>query len=352
MTLDDLKLQIKDEPISRIIENYISLQKRGHQHLGLCPFHADTNPSLTVNNSKGLFMCFACQVGGDAITFVEKHQNLDFMGALEEIAGILRLNFSDYQPKRSPESPEMEMALRILSKAAQIYRKVAVGSSRTDFDNFLLERKLSEESAEHFYLGIAPKGSVIVPYLESIPNSQDRKQALQSAIKIGLIRQQKWEGGGLADTFSERLMFPIWDVRGQVVAFSGRAMTSGQESRGKYINSRESICFSKKQQLYGFHLAKSAIRQSDAVILVEGQMDLIALHNAGFPNSLAVMGVGLVEATLARILSLTKNIYLGLDSDIAGIKAMERINQLCMEHGVLPRYLSYTPHKDPDDFLR
>jgi DNA primase len=352
MTLDDLKQQIKDEPISRIVENYLPLQKRGHHHLGLCPFHSDTNPSLTVNDSKGLFMCFACQVGGDAITFVEKHQNLNFLGALEEIAGILRLNFADYRPKRKADSPELEMALKILSKAAQIYRKIALGAERVQYNKFLGERQLSEESAEKFTLGIAPKVSVLVPYLESIPDLKERERALASALRIGLIREQKWKGGGLADAFSDRLMFPIWDARGQVVAFSGRALTKEQQERGKYINSKESLCFSKKQQLYGFHLAKNAIRQNGSVVLVEGQMDLIALHNAGFDNSLAVMGVGLVDSTLARVISMSKNIYLGLDSDRAGFTAMERMNQLCLEQGVLPRYLSYAPHKDPDDFLR
>ena len=144
MSIDDLKLQIKDTPISRVVEHYIPLTRRGNQTLAICPFHQDTKPSLNVNDSKGMFMCFACNTGGDHITFVEKYRNLSFMDSLREITEIIGLDFSDFQTEKK-KNPDLEMAQKILNKAIQIYQKHAFGNNV--FDDFVKDRKLTPETS-------------------------------------------------------------------------------------------------------------------------------------------------------------------------------------------------------------
>lgn len=347
MSLGDLKDKIKEIPISSIVSQYISLNKRGPIHLGLCPFHDDRNPSLTVNDSKNMFMCFSCQTGGDAISFVQKYRNLEFKDTLKEIADKNGLNYDTYNSVKV--SPKVEMAKKILLKTAQIYRKVAVSSSNSAYTSFLKTRKLSSEIAEEFNIGYAPNSNIISEYLSSIKDESQKQFALQVAKEIHIIREDKKKLGSYYDTFRNRIIFPINDRLGRTVGFGGRATLDFQKA--KYLNSQESFIFNKKDILYGLNIGKSSIREEDSIILVEGYMDLIALHQAGFKNSVAVMGVALGPNSLNNIKSLTKNIFLALDSDNAGMKAMKRINKLFLEEGIIPKHLNLSPHKDPDDFI-
>ena len=345
MSLAELKDRIKDFPISAIIEHYIPLQKKGGLIKGLCPFHQDRNPSLTVNDSKNMFMCFVCNTGGDAITFVQKLKRLDFVDALKDIAGVLGLPFEDYSPQKV--DPKTAMARRILSRTIAIYQKSSQGQKV--FQQFLANRKLAPLVAERFELGLAPANNVISQYLESIPDSKDKEFALSIARQINLIRPDQKDPHFHYDVFRERIIFPIWDQFGNPVGLGGRALHSHQKA--KYYNSQESFHFNKKNILYGAHLAKEAIRQRNSVILVEGYMDLISMHQYGFANSVAVMGIALSEQSVNFLKSLTKNIYLALDSDQAGHNAMKRINKLWLSNGIVPKYLDFAPHKDPDEFL-
>lgn len=348
--IDDLKSKIKDDiPASSIIGNYVTLQKRGKDHLALCPFHSDSNPSMRVNDTRKGFMCFACNTGGDAITFVQKFKSLNFKEALEDICRVIGLNFDDYNHTRK-SSPKEQMAQKILQKAQHIYRKVAVDNNSAAYKDFLKNRGLSDETAKTFSIGHAPENNVLSRYLESINDEKERAFALKTALEVGVIRQDTKNAQSHFDTFRERIMFPIWDQFGHIKGFGGRATKDYQKA--KYMNSQESFAFNKKNILYGLNLAKPFTRERDRIILVEGYMDLIALHHHGFQNSAAVMGVALSEYALQSIQSLTKNIFLALDSDAAGMKAMERINALCLEKGVVAKYINFAPHKDPDEFLQ
>jgi DNA primase len=350
MSLDDLKLKIKEEiPISSVIGNYLSIKRSGSAQVSLCPFHGDTKPSMNINDQKKIYKCFACGASGDAIGFVMKYRNLDFIEALKEICQKQGINFDSYQEEKKA-NPKMDMAKKILTKSAQLYRKVATTHRFQPYDDFIKKRGLNEEIATTYSLGFAPNKNSITDYLGSIPNEKERSFALKIAQELGIIRPDKNNPEAHYDTFRDRIIFPIWDQFGQVMGFTSRAIRDDQKA--KYMNSPESFAFLKSNILYGFHLAKNSIREKDAAILVEGNMDQIALYNNGFTNTVAVMGVALGTSSMERLISLTKNIYLALDSDRAGFIAMERINRQLADKGIVAKYIEFSPEKDPDDFLK
>ena len=350
MSLDELKVKIKEEiPISSVIGNYLSIKKSGSSLLSLCPFHSDSKPSMHINDTKKMFKCFACDAAGDAIGFVMKYRNLDFVDALKEICQKQGINFDSYQEDKK-SNPKLDMAKKILTKSAQLYRKTATTHKFSPYDDFIKKRGLSEEIAGVYNLGFAPAKNSICDYLGSIPNEKEKSFALSIAEELGLIKRDRNNNEAHYDTFRDRIIFPIWDQFGQVIGFTSRAIRDDQKA--KYMNSVDSFIFNKRNILYGFHLAKNAIREMDAVILVEGNMDQVALYNNGFHHTVAVMGIALGAPSLERLLGMTKNIYLALDTDGAGFAAMERINRQLAANGVVAKYLEFSPQKDPDEFLQ
>ncbi|MBT6325977.1 MAG: DNA primase [Bdellovibrionales bacterium] len=346
MSLDDLIKQIKDTPVTQIVGRFIALKRQGNTVTAICPFHSDTKPSLHVNDSKGLFKCFVCQAGGDSITFVEKYQSLSFIESLKEIASIIGLDYSNYSS--SKKNPELVMAQKILTKTAQIYRKLGTDSGSNHLSTFIKDRNLTIETSTQFMLGYAPSNNIITNYLKSIPDEKERNFALEVAKKISIIKVNE-NNHSCYDTFRNRIMFPIWDLYGQVTGFTSRAVLESQKP--KYLNSKESFIFSKKNLQYGLHLAKAHIREKGFLILCEGNMDAITLHQFNFKNSLAIMGTALTENSVKTYSKLTSNIILALDSDPAGMEAMKRANSMFLECGVIPKFIIFDPCKDPDEFL-
>lgn len=350
MSLEDLKNKIKEEiPISSIIGSYLPVKKQGSTMISLCPFHSDTKPSMHINDSKKMFKCFACDAAGDAISFVMKHRHLEFIDALKEICQKQGLNFESYQDEKKSH-PKLEMGKKILTKTAQLYRKMATTHKFIAYDNFIKNRGLDEDIANTYSLGFANPKNSLLDYLSSIGDAKERNFALEIALELGLIKKDKDNPNNHYDTFRDRIIFPIWDHFGQVIGFTSRAVRDDQKA--KYMNSPESFMFKKQNILYGLHLAKNAIREQDAVILVEGNMDQIALFHFGFKNTVAVMGVALGAQSLERLTNLTKNIVLALDTDAAGFNAMTRINAQFAEKGIVAKYLEFSPFKDPDEFLK
>jgi len=345
MAYEELKDRIRETPISSILTHYISLQKRGASFLALCPFHSDSKPSLTVTDSKGMFKCFACGAGGDAIKFVCDFTKVEFVEALKDIAGKIGLPFEEYK-KTQKKNPRMDMAVRVLDAANKIYQKVAEQKNQ-NFVDFVAKRKFLPETIEKFQIGYAPGNNVLRNYLETIPSNQ-KPFAFEVAQELHIIRQSQ-NNNSLFDFFRDRVMFPIHDHQGQIRGFSGRAVLENQQN--KYFNSVESFAFNKRNILFGLHFAKSSIRQKDQVIIVEGHIDVIMMHQFGFDNTVGTMGTAMSEQTIRLLANMTKNIFVGMDSDTAGKKAAARINQDLMGLGILAKYLSYEPAKDPDDFL-
>lgn len=344
MAFEELKDRIKETPISMVIGNYISLNKRGSNLEAICPFHADTKPSLKVNDAKGMYKCFACSAGGDAITFVKEYKKVDFIEALRELAGLLGLPFEEQKEKR--KNPKVEMAFRVLNASLKLYKKVA-SQNPPIYTEFLAKRKLSPESVATFEIGYAPGNNALTKYLTTIPGA-DGDFARSVSQEIGITRFNS-DRNSHYDFYRDRVMFPIHDHSGQVRGYSSRAVLPNQNP--KYLNSGESFIFDKGSILFGLYFGKSAIRQNDRAILVEGNIDVIMMHQFGFKECVGTMGTALSEHSIRLLGNMTKNIYLALDSDDAGKKAMHRINADFMAHGILPKFISFEPHKDPDEFL-
>lgn len=350
MSLDDLKNRIKDDlPISAVIGQYIPLQRSGAGLVALCPFHQDSKPSMNVNDSKKIYKCFACGAAGDAITFVQKYRGLDFVEALKEICQKNGMSFESYQEEKRT-NPKVEMAKRILSYAARIYRETGKSKNFPPFNEFMQKRGLTEETATTYSLGFASNRSILSEFLKTKVEEKDRKFARDIALEIGIIKKDRNNAEETYDTFRDRIMFPIWDFNGSVIGFTSRSIRDGQNP--KYLNSGDSVIFNKRTLLYGFHLAKSHIREKNSAIVVEGNMDQIALYQYGFKNAVAIQGTAMGDQALARLLSITKNIYIALDNDGAGYKAAERLNAQLLEQGVLGYFVNFEPVKDADDFLK
>ena len=345
MAFEQLKDRIRETPISTIISHYIPLNKKGANLEGLCPFHPDSKPSLKVNDNKGMFKCFVCGAGGDAITFVKDFTKVEFVDALKDIAGRLGLPFEEYQ-KEKKKNPRLEMAFRVLNASVKLYKKVAQAGPEP-YTSFIEKRKLNEESIEKFQIGYAPGNNSLLRYLEGIPEA-DRDFAQQTAMDLGMVRYNETRDS-YYDFYRDRVMFPIHDHSGQIRGYSSRAVLPDQNP--KYLNSGESFAFDKGGTLFGFFFGKNQIRQLDQVIIVEGNMDVIMMHQYGFHHTVGTMGTALSDQSVRLLSNMTKNVFLGMDSDAAGKKAMQRINADFMALGILPKYLSFEPAKDPDEFL-
>lgn len=341
MTFDDLIEIIKNRSLSEVLAPFVSLKKQGPNMVGLCPFHVDSNPSLVVNNSKGLFKCFVCDIGGDAITFVQKFLNLDFKSAINEIAKSLGLEMASANKKKDPK---IQHALDLLSQVASYYFSQGLDSKQSQnplFWQFVENRRLKEETIKSFQIGYAPAFGGLLNIIS--------KDQYPLALEIGLLKRNEKNPSQLYDLFRDRIIFPIVNLEGNVVGFSSRALHEYQKA--KYLNSSESFIFNKRFVLYGGSIAKKYAQEKNQLIITEGNMDCIALHGANIKNSVAIMGVGLTANMIQNIMRWTKNIVLALDSDTAGMAAMARLNSLFLAQGVIPRYLDFSPHKDPDEYI-
>ena len=345
---DELKHKIKELPISEVMGRYLTLHRKGPAVRAVCPFHDDHDPSMHINDDKGMWYCFVDQMGGDAIKFVQEYRKLNYVDALKDICDQMGWDFQSFVREKK-SSPKIDMGKKILTKTTTLYRKVAGTGNFQGYNDFIKNRGLDEEIASTYTLGFAPPGSALTDYLLSIKEEKDRNFAVSVAEELGLIRKSQYGEKSHYDTFRERVIFPIWDQFGQVIGFTSRSVRDDQKP--KYLNSIDSFLFNKRNLLYGLHLAKNAIREKDSLIICEGNMDQVALYKNGFQNSVAIMGVALGDNSLNKVLLSTKIVYLMLDNDAAGWKAGTRINAQFMEKGVTPYYVDLSPHKDPDDFL-
>ena len=344
----DLLARVKELSILEILAHYIALKGRGGRHTALCPFHNDTRPSLQVSEKKGFFKCFACGMGGDAITFVQEYKKLNFPAALVEIAQKCGLPVDTHPSSRS-QNPQYLKALQLNQLAAKFFRTHAQSPQCLEFAKFLQQRAIPPEMATQFTLGYAPGRNALTQQLSALP-PQERDPTLAMACQLGLIHRAQKPQTGFYDTFRERIIFPIWDPYDKVVGFASRAVFEHQKV--KYVNSQQSFLFNKRQLLYGLNFAQPSIRERGQVIVVEGYMDCLALVKNGLPQTVAVMGVAMADRMVKKLAEMAPDIVLGFDSDDAGLQAAKRVHKAFLQVGALPRYLNYAPYKDPDEFLQ
>jgi DNA primase len=322
-----------------VVEERTSLRKQGARLVGRCPFHEERTPSFSVNPSLGLYHCFGCHKGGDAISFVKETQGLDFAGAIEWLAERFRieLEFEDVSPEQAAKRNRRARLHELLDDAATYYERTLweteVGSFARDY---LKGRGFGEPIAREFRLGLSLGGDALARKAVAKGFTRDELQA------AGLIR-------GGRDAFQRRLMFPLTDARGRVLGFQARKLHDDDPLPGKYVNTQESELFHKSAVVYGLDKARSAIAKQDRACVVEGNADVIALRQAGFEPVVACMGTSLTELQLRELGRLTKRLWLAFDGDAAGESAALRGMELAVAQQFDVNVVALPPGVDPAD---
>lgn len=333
--LQELKMKTD---IEDVISTYVTLKRRGATLVGLCPFHNEKTPSFTVYPATQSFYCFGCGAGGDAITFLKKIENLDYLDAVKTLAQRAGLQmpqegFDDSLSKRRRRILEMNR------EAARFYHSVLLSPEGKVGYDYYIGRALSAATINHFGLGFAPnQWDALLKYM--------RAKGYQPAelVDAGLTRKgQK----GYYDNFRNRVMTPIIDVRGNVIAFGGRVL---DDSKPKYINTGDTLVYKKTNELFALNFAKDS--KEDALILCEGYMDVIAMHQAGFTNAVAGCGTALTTEQVRLISRYAKEVILTYDADEAGQKALQKAMTLFDQTDVKVRIPALVGGKDPDEIIR
>ncbi len=324
-----------------IISQYVRLQKRGKNYLGLCPFHTEKTPSFTVNREKGLYHCFGCGAGGNVFTFLTQHEKISFGEALRQLASRANISLPSYSDERHNDVDEV---LDINEKAVRYYRDMLRSDEGARALAYMKEsRKFNDESIDRFMLGYAPDR------WDGLLNHLRKKGINEKTIeKSGLILKRQ-DGSGYYDRFRARVMFPVFSAGGSVIAFGGRTLKP--DEKAKYINSPETAAYIKGKTLFGIYQAKDAIIEKDSAILVEGYADLIALHQSGIRNVVASSGTALTIEQIQHISRYTQNVYLVYDADTAGQDASMRGSDLLLEQGLNVYIVELPAGEDPDTYV-
>ena len=340
---DDIieEVRMKNDIVD-VISQYVKLTRKGSSYFGLCPFHNEKTPSFSVTPSKQMYYCFGCGAGGNVYNFIMEYENYSFGEALSHLAGRAGVELPKIEYSReAKEKAEQRAALLEINKlAAQyFYYQLRRESGKTAY-GYLLGRGLSEETIRKFGLGYSDKYSDdLYKYLKSKGYSDDLLR------ESGLFNVD--ERRGMYDKFWNRVIFPIMDVNNRVIGFGGRVMGDGKP---KYLNSPETKIFDKSRNLYGLNVARTM--RKNYLILCEGYMDVIAMHQAGFTNAVASLGTALTSGHASLVKRYTKEVLLLYDSDGAGVRAALRAIPILREAGVTSRVVSLKPWKDPDEFIK
>jgi DNA primase len=333
--------QIRDKVnVSDIVRAKVSLAKKGQEYSGLCPFHTEKTPSFTVNDQKRFYHCFGCGAHGDSIKFVSETHGFSYMESAKKIAEENGIEL----PKQSAQQQRIfeveEKILKALALASSFFQKHLTKNIK----DYLYERSVSDEIISQYELGFSGSGKSLVKHLEENHISQ------RTMLDSGLVG--KGDDGSLYPVFRKRIMFPIKNIYGKVIAFGGRIVGEGMP---KYLNSPESLIFKKSETLYGEDIATGAAYQKKRIIVVEGYMDVIAMHRAGFKESVATLGTAVTQDHLSKLWRIADELIFCLDGDESGLRAMKKAISL-----VLPilgknrraSFLVLQSKMDPDDVIK
>ena len=324
-----------------IVSGYVKLQKKGSNYFGLCPFHNEKSPSFSVSPSKQMYYCFGCGAGGNAITFLMEYENYSFPEALQVLADRAGVELpKEEMTKEARAQADLRATLLEINKLAAnyFYYQLKQPQGKLGYD-YLTGRKLSDATILHFGLGFANKTSDdLYRYLKS----KGYKDEILKETGLVSIEER-----GTHDKFWNRVMFPIMDVNNRVIGFGGRVMGDGTP---KYLNSPETRLFDKSRNLYGLNYARSSRKKY--MLICEGYMDVIAMHQAGFTNAVASLGTAFTSQHAMLIKRYTDQVILTYDSDGAGVKAALRAIPILKEVGISCKVLNMKPYKDPDEFIK
>ena len=335
---DELRQRLS---IVDVVSRRVPLTKKGQNFWGCCPFHNEKTPSFSVSEDKGFYHCFGCGEHGDIISFTMKSENVDFRTAIRELADMAGIKVPEYKPKDAATIAREESYVKITEDAATLFQKKLFEPSGAHALEYIRGRGFSDEMIKKYRLGYAPKNNLISGTFTNV-----KPDAL---IATGLVRRGDY---GLYDFFRDKLMFPIFNAHGAIVAFSGRSLDG---SEPKYINTTDTEMFHKRQTIFGFNFARESIHRANRSIVVEGQIDAIQMQCNGFGETVAPLGTALTEDHIAILCKANRNITFCFDGDTAGQKAAVRACNI-----VLPflrdnsdvRFAFVTGGKDPDEVLK
>lgn len=345
LVTDEIKSKLN---VVDLIGEYVRLQKAGASWKACCPFHNEKTPSFSISEDKQVWHCFGCGKGGDAFAFLMEIEGLDFREALENLAQRTGVKIPEYT-KGSEESKESRSkTFEILDLATKFYEKqLWEGEGKNKALGYLRNRGLKDETIKEFSLGYAPKGwKNLLEFLKS------RNYTIEDMIRSGVLVEKENDKENSYDRFRERLMFPIMDVAGKTIGYSARVAPGGDESQAKYVNTPETDVYHKSNVLYGIDKAKMDIKKEDWVLLVEGNMDVIAAWQAGIRNTVAVSGTALTSEQLNIIKRYTRNIKMFFDMDEAGQKAAKRSAELAFEKEMNVSIVETDSGKDAADAVK
>ncbi|WMI81292.1 DNA primase [Anaerotignum sp. MB30-C6] len=338
--IEEVRLQ---NDIVEVISQYVPLKQKGGSYFGLCPFHNEKTPSFSVNSEKQFYYCFGCGAAGNVFGFLMEMENCDFPEALKKLAD--RAHVSLPEPEKSAQAMVAEQLkarlFEIHTVAGRFYHDILQSDEGAAARSYMKERKLKPNITRKFGLGFAPeRRNVLLEHLK------EKGYSINDMLQSGLVIENK-DKNGYHDRFRGRLMFPIFDPQGRVVGFGGRIMGKGEP---KYLNSPETILFSKSRNLYGLNFAKAARKKE--LILVEGYMDMISLYQAGFHNVVAALGTAFNQEHARTLKKFAEDIILLYDSDEAGTNAALRAIPVLTSNGFRVRVTQVPDGKDPDDFIK
>ena len=318
--------------IVEIISNYVPLTQRGKNYFGVCPFHDDHSPSMSVSKEKQIYTCFSCGATGNVFTFVSEYEHINFYEAVKVLAAKVGYNLGVTNLTKTKEDPSLE----IYDSACKFYQNnlnTALGKNAIEY---LEKRKIDKETIKKFKIGLSMSKISLTDYLLG-------KNSLQDLVSLGISN----ENG--TDLFINRIMFPLYDLQGNVVAFSGRIYNTKDAS--KYINTKETKIFKKGNLLYNYHQAKDILKKSDSIIVMEGFMDVIRASTIGINNCVATMGTAFTKQHANLLRKMTDNIILCFDGDSAGEEATTSAIEVLKEINVTPKVIRLEENLDPDEYI-
>lgn len=324
-----------------IISGYIPLTPKGKNYFGVCPFHDDHSPSMSVSKDKQIFTCWSCGATGNVFKFVMDYENISFIEAVKIIAGKagITLSLKNTGPIKQEKNQDVYDIYELSQKLYQNNINTSLGTKAKEY---LKERDIGSEIIKEFGIGLALKEK------ELLTNFLIKKKyPIGTILKTGLVNQNSQ---GYYDMYYNRIMFPLWNLNGQVVGFSGRIYDTNDSS--KYINSKESEIFKKGELLYNYHRAKDVARQEGFIIIMEGFMDVIRAYSVGIKNTIATMGTAVTKQQAVLIKRIAKEVILCFDGDEAGAKATLSCSNELIAIGVTPKVVRLEKNMDPDEYIR
>lgn len=322
-----------------IVSSYIPLTQRGKNYFGVCPFHDDHSPSMSVSKEKQLYTCFSCGATGNVFNFIMDYENISFIEAVKIVADKAGISINVNTKTRIPKNNEL---YEIYDISTKFYQNNINTISGKEAKEYLSKRDIDEKIISEFQIGLALKNNDLLTKL-----LLKKEMKPEDLIKSGLVVKNEY---GYRDIYNNRIMFPLYDITGRVVGYSGRIYNG--EDTSKYINTKETEIFKKGELLYNYHRAKDDARKKNTIIIMEGFMDVIRAYTVGIKNVVATMGTAVTKNQIALIRKLASNVILCFDGDDAGAKATYACSDLLISSGITPKIVRLEENLDPDEYIK